>query len=78
VHLILEYVAACRDPYREGQINVLDLVQNIVVKFAYHRSDSKLETVTAQEDSTHMCSLQSMHGRSGLEGYEDQPRSQTV
>jgi hypothetical protein len=41
VHPILEYRAACWDPYREGQINALDRVQNKAAKSAYHRNDSK-------------------------------------
>jgi hypothetical protein len=37
---ILLYGAACWDPYKKGQINALDRVQNNVAKFAYHRNDS--------------------------------------
>ena len=40
VRPILEYGAACWDPYRECQINTLDCVQNKVAKFA-HRTDLK-------------------------------------
>jgi hypothetical protein len=36
----------CWDPYRKGQINALDRVQNVVAKFAYHRNDSNWETLT--------------------------------
>jgi hypothetical protein len=36
VHPILEYVAACCDPYRKRQVNVSDRVQNKAAKFAYH------------------------------------------
>jgi hypothetical protein len=39
VHPILEYGAACWDPYREGQINALGQVHNQAVKFAHHRND---------------------------------------
>jgi hypothetical protein len=39
VRLILEYGAACWDPYRMGQINVLDWVQNTAAKFARHTYD---------------------------------------
>jgi hypothetical protein len=46
VHLILEYGAACWGPYKKIQINVLDRVQNMVVKFADHRNDSNWETLT--------------------------------
>jgi hypothetical protein len=37
---ILEYGVVCWDPYMEGQINALDLVQKKVAKFAHHRNES--------------------------------------
>jgi hypothetical protein len=46
VRLILEYGAACWDPYRKGEINAIDQVQNIAAKFAHHRNDSNWETLT--------------------------------
>ena len=33
---ILEYGAACWDPYREGQISASDRVQKKAAKFAHH------------------------------------------
>jgi hypothetical protein len=45
VRLILEYGAACWDPYREGQISVLDRVQKKTAKFAHHTSSSNWETL---------------------------------
>jgi hypothetical protein len=45
VHPILEYGAACWDPYMEGLINVLDQLQNKVAKFAHHRNDSNWKTL---------------------------------
>jgi hypothetical protein len=45
-HPVLEYEAACWDPYRKGQINALDRVLNIAAKFAHHTNDSNLETLT--------------------------------
>jgi hypothetical protein len=45
VRPILEYGAACWDPYREGQIYVLDRVQKKAAKFAYHMSESNWETL---------------------------------
>jgi len=33
VHLILEYGAACWDPYREGHVNMLDCVQKKTATF---------------------------------------------
>ena len=44
VRPILEYGAACWDPYREGQIYALDRVQKEAAKFAYHMSESNWET----------------------------------
>jgi len=35
---ILEYGAACWDPYREGQISALDRVQKKGAKFAHHKN----------------------------------------
>jgi hypothetical protein len=43
---ILEYGAACWDPYRKGQINALDRVQNTAAIFAHHRNDPNWETLT--------------------------------
>lgn len=43
---ILENEAVCWDPYRNGQINALEGVQNMATKFAHHRSDSNWETLT--------------------------------
>jgi hypothetical protein len=33
---VLEYAAACWDPYRECRINFLDCVQNKAAKFTYN------------------------------------------
>jgi hypothetical protein len=68
VRPILEYGAACWDPYTKGQISALDRVQNMAAKFAHHRNElGNLDT--AQKDSSYLCSLQSVHGRRDLEGY---------
>jgi len=40
VRPILEYGAACWDPYRECQISALDRVQNKAAKFAHHLGGS--------------------------------------
>jgi hypothetical protein len=53
---VLEYGAVCWNPYREGQINELDRVQNKAAKFAHHRSDSNLETL-AERKNTRICAL---------------------
>ena len=44
VRLILEYGAACWNPYREGQISALNRVQKKVAKFAHYTSSSNWET----------------------------------
>jgi hypothetical protein len=45
---ILEYGAACWDPYREGQIIALDRVQKKAAKFAHHTNISNWETLTSR------------------------------
>jgi hypothetical protein len=37
---ILEYGAACWDPYREGQLHAVDRVQKKAAKFAHHTNES--------------------------------------
>jgi hypothetical protein len=54
---VLEYGAACWDPYRKGQINALDRVQNTVAKFAHHRNDSNWETLTQRREIARICAL---------------------
>jgi hypothetical protein len=39
VRPILEFGPACWYPYRKGQVNALDQVQNMAAKFAHHRFD---------------------------------------
>jgi len=65
VRPILEYGAACWDPYREGQIHALDRVQKKAVKFAHHTNESNWETLLQR-----MRSLQSVLWRTGVEGYK--------
>jgi hypothetical protein len=48
VRPILEYGAACWDPYREGQIAALDRVQKKTAKFAYHTNSSNWETLASR------------------------------
>ena len=45
VRPILEYVAACWNPHREGQISALDRVQKKAVTFAHHKNSSNWETL---------------------------------
>jgi len=44
VHPILEYGAACWDPYRECQTSALDCVQNKAAKFVHHLGGSDWES----------------------------------
>ena len=45
VRPILEYGAACWNPYREGQIVALDRVQKKAAKFAHHKNSPNWETL---------------------------------
>ena len=45
VRPILEYGAACWDPYMECQISALDSVQNKAAKFAHHSGGSEWESL---------------------------------
>jgi hypothetical protein len=53
----LEYGAACWDPFRKGQINALDRVQNMAIKFAEHRNYSNWETLTQRRKIARICFL---------------------
>jgi hypothetical protein len=55
--LILEYGAACWDPYRECQINAFDCVQNKVAKFAYHMGGLDWESLVQRRKIARMCAL---------------------
>jgi hypothetical protein len=57
VCLILEYGVACWDPYREGQVNALDRVQNMVAIFAHHRNESNWETLAQRREIACICAL---------------------
>jgi len=48
VRPILEYGAACWDPYREGQISALDRVQKKAAKFARHKKSPNWETLASR------------------------------
>ena len=54
---ILEYGAACWDPYREGQIIALDRVKNKAAKFAYHTNISNWETSVSRRKLSCICAL---------------------
>ena len=48
VRPILEYGAACWDPYREGQIRPLDRVQKKAAKFAHHKNILNWENLASR------------------------------
>jgi len=55
--LILEYGAACWDPYREGQISALDRVQKKAAKFAHHKDSPNWETLASRRKLSRICAL---------------------
>jgi hypothetical protein len=57
VRPILEYGAACWDPYREGQIRALGRVQKKAAKFAYHTNESNWETLSQRRMISRTCAL---------------------
>jgi len=54
---ILEYGAACWDPYRECQISALDRVQNKAARFAHHSGGSDWESLAQRRKIARMCAL---------------------
>ena len=68
---ILEYWAACWDPYREGQIHALDRVQKETAKFAYHTNESNWETLSQRRKMSRLCDpfKACVLWRTGVEGY---------
>ena len=46
VRPILEYGAACWDPYREGQIHALDRMRKTAAEFAHLANESNWETLS--------------------------------
>jgi len=57
VRPILEYGAACWDPYRKGQIIGLDRVQKKAAKFAHHTNSSNWEILASCRKLSHICAL---------------------
>jgi hypothetical protein len=57
VRPILEYGAACWDPYRERQINALDRVQKKAAKFAHHKNRPNWETLASRRKLSRICAL---------------------
>jgi hypothetical protein len=54
---ILEYGAACWNPYREGHINALYQVLQEAAKFANHTSDSVWKTLAQRRKTACICTL---------------------
>jgi len=54
---ILEYWAACWDPYREGLIGELDRMQKKRAKFAYHENESNWETLSQRRMISRICAV---------------------
>jgi len=57
VRPILEYGAACWDPYREGQITALDRVQKKAAKFACHTNSSNWDTLASRRKLSRICAI---------------------
>jgi len=57
VRPILEYGAACWDPYREGQISASDRVQKKATKFAHHKNSPNWETLASRRKLSRICAL---------------------
>jgi hypothetical protein len=54
---VLEYGAACRHPYIEGQINLLDHVQGKAAKFANLTNASDCKTLAQRRTAARLCTL---------------------
>jgi hypothetical protein len=57
VRPVLEYASSCWGPFREGQINSLDLVQKKAAKFAHQRKDLKWETLVQRRKIARICAF---------------------
>jgi hypothetical protein len=55
VRPILEYGAACRDPYKECQINAFDGVQKKVAKFVHHTRGLVWESLDLRRKVARKC-----------------------
>jgi len=54
---ILEYGAACWDPYREGQKKCVRQGANKATKFAHHTNSPNWETLTSRRKLSRICPL---------------------
>ena len=57
VRPMLEYGAACWDPYRECQIRALDRVQTKAAKVAHHSGGSDWESLAQRRNIARLCAL---------------------
>ena len=57
VRPILEYGAACWDPYRACHKSALDRVQKIAAKFVHHSADSDWESSAQRRKTARICAL---------------------
>jgi hypothetical protein len=57
VRPILEYGAVCWDPYREGQVSVLNRVQKRGVKFGNNTNETGWETLPQRRMIASICAL---------------------
>jgi len=56
---VIEYEAACWDPYREGQTNALDRVYKKAAKFANRTNDSVWKTWAQRRKIARVCTVPS-------------------
>ena len=61
VRPILEYGAACWDPYKEGQIKALERVQKKEAKFVHHEGDIDWKTLAQRRRTARLCALHKAH-----------------
>jgi hypothetical protein len=52
-----EYGAVCWDPYREGEVSVLNLIQRRAATFANHTNESGWETLAQRRLIARLCAL---------------------
>jgi len=57
VRPILEYGAACWDPYREGQLSALNRVQKKAAKFAHYINRPNWENLASRRKLSHIWAL---------------------
>ena len=68
MHPILQYGAVCRDPYRKGQVIMLDQVQKKAAKFANHMNVLVSENLAQHRKIPHICAL-FKNWRTGMKSY---------